>query len=185
MNALGQNGTTGGAGGQTVTVDTASEFLDAIAQPGPLVIQVSGAIDLPGPMHDVTSDKTIVGLGSTGRITGGGLNIGLPLDDSITSPPANAVHNVIIRNLTFSGWDDDAINVQMFSHHVWMDHNSFLNTSGVDGALDVKRGSDYVTISWNHSTHDKNMLLGHSDGNAAQDEGRLHVTYHHNFFDGT
>ncbi|TDB74750.1 polysaccharide lyase family 1 protein [Micromonospora sp. KC723] len=185
MNALGQNGTTGGAGGPSVTVDTASEFLEAIARPGPLVIQVSGTIDLPGPMHDVSSDKTIVGLGSTARITGGGLNIGLPIDDSITSPPANAVHNVIIRNLTFSGWDDDAINVQMFSHHVWIDHNAVLNSAGVDGGVDVKRGSDYVTISWNHVTHDKNMLLGHADGNSAQDAGRLHVTYHHNFFDGT
>ena len=29
------------------------------------------------------------------------------------------------------------------------------------------------------------MLLGHDDDNAAQDVGRLRVTYHHNFFDGS
>jgi pectate lyase len=184
VNDLGQNGTSGGAGGPTVTVSTASAFLSAIAQPGPLVIRVSGMISLPGPMHDVTSDKTIVGVGASSGLTGGGLNIGLPIDDDITSPPANAVHNVIIRNLNFASWPDDAINVMMFSHHIWIDHNRW--TTGSDGGVDVKRGSQYVTISWNHADGtDKNMLLGHDDDNAAQDVGRLKVTYHHNWFDGT
>ena len=55
-----------------------------------------------------------------------------------------------------------------------------------DGALDVKRGSSYVTISWNRfHNSDKNMLLGHDDSNGAQDIGRLKVSYHHNFFDGS
>ncbi len=181
--AWGQNGTTGGAGGPAVTVDTTTEFLTAIARQGPVIIQVDGMIDLPGPMHNVTSDKTIVGLGTDSGLTGGGLNIGLPANDSITSPPANAVHNVIVQNLTFDDWADDAVNVQMFSHHVWIDHNTF--AGGFDGAADIKRGSSYVTVSWNHSTHGKNMLVGHSPDNAAQDRGRLNVTYHHNFFDGT
>ncbi|GIE92949.1 hypothetical protein Ari01nite_04140 [Paractinoplanes rishiriensis] len=176
--AWGQDGTTGGAGGATVTVRTAEDFLAAIAQPEPLIVQVDGILTLPGPMHNVASDKTIVGLGA-----GGGLNIGLPIDDSITDPPADAVHNVIIQNLKFDAWADDAINVQMFTHHVWIDHNTFV--AGFDGAADVKRGSSYVTVSWNHSTHGKNMLVGHFAGNAHQDKGRLKVTYHHNFFDGT
>lgn len=184
VNAWGQNGTSGGTGGPTVTVDTASEFLAAIAQSGPLAIQVSGLISLPGPMHDVTSDKTIVGLGANSGFTGGGLNIGLPLDDEITSPPTNAVKNVIIRNLVLTQCPDDCINVQMFSHHIWIDHNDLSQQS--DGALDVKRGSNWVTISWNRfHDSDKNMLLGHDDSNGAQDIGRLKVTYHHNFFDGS
>ncbi|SMD27545.1 pectate lyase family protein [Kibdelosporangium aridum] len=183
MPGWGQNGTTGGAGGPTVVVDTANEFLAAIARQGPLIVQVDGMIDLPGPMHDVTSDKTIIGLSAGSGLTGGGLNIGLPANDSVTQPPATAVHNVIIQNLTFDDWADDAINIQMFSHHVWIDHNTFV--SGYDGAADVKRGSSFVTISWNHSTHGKNMLVGHNPDNSAQDKGRLNVTYHHNFFDGT
>jgi pectate lyase len=183
MDTLGQDGTTGGAGGPAVQVDTGSELLTAIAQPGPLVIEVAGVIALPGPMHDVSSDKTIVGLGAGAGITGGGLNVGLSIDDDITSPPPNAVHNVIIRNLTFDNWADDAINVQMFSHHVWVDHNTFVD--GGDGGVDVKRGSSFVTVSWNHIFHDKNMLLGHDDDNGAQDVGRLNVTYHHNWFDGS
>nr|MDT0663263.1 pectate lyase [Micromonospora sp. DSM 115978] len=184
VNAWGQNGTTGGTGGPTVTVSGSTQFLTEVASAGPKIIRVNGMIDLPGPMHDVTSDKTIVGVGSNSGFTGGGLNIGLPLDDDITSPPANAVHNVIIRNLNFRNWDDDAMNVQMFSHHIWIDHNTW--TTGSDGGLDVKRGSSYVTISYNHADGtDKNMLLGHDDDNSAQDVGRLKVSYHHNFFDNT
>jgi pectate lyase len=184
VNALGQNGTTGGAAGGTATVDTAAEFLTAIAQPGPLNIRVSGMIALPGPMHSVASDKTIVGVGANSGLTGGGLNIGLPIDEAVTSPPANAVHNVIIRNLNINNAPDDAINVQMFSHHIWVDHNSL--SDSFDGLLDIKRGSDYVTVSWNHTfQHTKNMLLGHDDNNGAQDIGRLKVTYHHNWYDRT
>jgi pectate lyase len=184
VNAWGQNGTTGGAGGPVVEVDTAPEFLAAIAETGPRTVCVLGTIALPGPMHDVTSDKTIVGSGGNAGLTGGGLNIGLPVDEGITAPPANAVHNVIVRNLVFRGWPDDAVNVQMFSHHVWIDHNDL--AEGYDGAIDIKRGSSYVTVSWNHThDHTKNMLLGHDDDNDAQDVGRLKVTYHHNWFDET
>ncbi|MGP4113159.1 pectate lyase family protein [Streptomyces sp. 4N509B] len=188
VDALGQNGTTGGAGGEVVTATTTEQFLDYIARPEPLVVQVQGTITLPtgdsDGMHDVASDKTIVGVGQDAALTGGGLNIGLPVDEDVTAPPADAVHNVIIRNISFSGATDDLLNVQMFSHHVWIDHNDFSN--GDDGAVDIKRGSDLVTVSWNHfHDHDKTALLGHDDGNAAQDEGRLRVTYHHNFFDAS
>ena len=70
------------------------------------------------------------------------------------------------------------------STRVWIDHNSF--TGGYDGAVDIKRASDYVTVSWNRVfDHDKSMLLGHSDDNASQDVGHLRVTYHHNWFDGS
>ncbi|GAA1031737.1 hypothetical protein GCM10009557_27970 [Virgisporangium ochraceum] len=183
VNAWGQNGTTGGCGGPVVTVSDASSFLAAIARPGALIIQVNGMIALPGPMHDVTSDKTIVGVGAGSGLTGGGLNVGLPVSE-VTSVPANAVHNVIIRNLNFRNTPDDAINVQMFSHHVWIDHNDLSN--GYDGLIDIKRGSSYITVSWNHThDHTKNMLLGHDDSNGAQDTGNLKVTYHHNFFDRT
>jgi pectate lyase len=176
-------GTTGGAGGPTVQVDTAAELLSSIATAGPLTVCVVGTITLPAGMYDVTSDKSIIGVGATAGITGGGLNIGLPVSE-VTSPPANAVHNVIIQNLTFRGASDDSINVQMFSHHVWIDHNDL--AQGYDGLIDIKRGSSLVTVSWNHNHHHtKNMLLGHDDANGAQDTGRLKVTYHHNWFDAT
>ena len=179
--------TTGGAGGPVVTVTTAAAFLDHIWRPGPYVVQVSGTITLPrgsnDGMHPVSSNKTIIGLGSSAALVGGGLNIGLPVS-SATTPPANAVNNIIIRNIRFSGASDDLINVQMFSHHIWIDHNDF--SDGDDGAVDIKRGSDLVTVSWNRfHDHDKTLLLGHDDDNGAQDAGRLRTTYHHNYFDGS
>ncbi|GIG92946.1 pectate lyase family protein [Plantactinospora endophytica] len=188
VNALGQNGTTGGAGGPVVTVNSSAAFLDYIARPGPYVIQVAGTITLPtgtsDGMHNVSSDKTIVGIGSNATLSGGGLNIGLPVNDATTSPPADAVHNVIIRNLHLTGATDDLLNVQMFSHHIWIDHNEFSN--GDDGAVDIKRGSDYVTVSWNHfHDHDKTLLLSHDEDAGAQDIGRLRVTYHHNWFNAS
>jgi pectate lyase len=112
-----------------------------------------------------------VGVGRGAGITGGNLRI-------------HGADNVIVRNLTFTNAADDSINIQCYSHHIWIDHNTF--TAGTDGSVDVKRGSDLVTVSWNRfSGTDKTMLLGHSADNGAQDRGYLRVTYHHNFFDGT
>ncbi|MFD4635675.1 polysaccharide lyase family 1 protein [Lentzea sp. NPDC058436] len=161
--------TTGGGSATPVTVTTASAFVAAAKASGSAVIRVSGTISLSS-MTKVASNKTIEGVGSSSAITGQGLNI------------ANA-SNVIVRNLNFKSWGDDAINVQ-YSTRVWIDHNTFSN--GYDGAVDVKRASDYVTVSWNKFTsHNKTMLLGHSDDNGSEDRGKLRVTYHHNWFAGT
>jgi pectate lyase len=161
-------GTTGGAGGEVVTVTTAEELAEAAAREGALQIEVRGTIELDD-MTRVSSDKTITSDGS-GQITGSGLNI-------------SRADNVIVQNLTFTGSDDDGINVE-YSTNVWIDHNTFSGHS--DGALDIKRASDNITVSWNHAyNQDKNMLLGHDDGNAGEDANALHVSYHHNWFDGT
>ncbi|GGS40334.1 pectate lyase [Streptomyces daghestanicus] len=132
-------------------------------------VRVNGTIALSS-MTKVASNKTIVGVGTSGKITGSGLNV------------ANA-NNVIIQNLTFTGSNDDAINVQ-YSTNVWIDHNDI--SDAYDGAVDIKRASTNITVSWNR-THDqdKNMLLGHSDDNASEDTGKLKVTYVNNWFDGT
>ncbi|MFC0626482.1 pectate lyase family protein [Kribbella deserti] len=163
-------GTTGGGSASAVTVTTASALTSALASSGAKVIRVSGMIAISG-MNDVTSNKTVIGVGSGSGITGGGLDV-----DGAT--------NVIIQNLNFRNWSDDAINVQDSSTKIWIDHNSFSN--GYDGAVDIKRGSDFITVSWNKfANHDKAMLLGHSDSNGSQDRGHLRVSYHHNWFDGT
>ncbi len=162
------SGTTGGAGGQTVTVSSASAFLSAAQSSSPTIVQVSGSISLSG-MNKVASNKTIVGLGTSGRLTGGGLNV-------------SKVSNVIIQNLTITGSGDDNINVE-YSTRVFIDHNSLSDAN--DGNLDIKRASDNITVSWNRfHNQDKNALLGHSDSNSGEDSGKLRVTYHHNYFDG-
>src|SRR5262245_29822208 len=122
-------GTTGGGSAPPVTVTSSSALISAMQSSSPAVIRVSGSIAISG-MQKVTANKTIIGVGSGAAITGGGLNI-------------SKVSNVIVRNVNFRGWGDDAINVQ-YSTRVWIDHNSFSN--GKDGAVDVKRASDYVTI---------------------------------------
>ncbi|MFF3444102.1 polysaccharide lyase family 1 protein [Streptosporangium sp. NPDC002721] len=173
VNALGQNGTTGGLGGPVVTVTTAAALKDYVGRPGPYVIQVSGRIQVSG-MLTVVANKSILGVGTTAEITGGGLQLGS------TTRPGN---NVIIRNIRFTGAEDDSISVTNKAHHVWIDHNDL--SDGYDGLLDIKRESDFVTVSWNHfHHHSKAALLGHSD-NYPADVGKLRVTYHHNFFDGT
>jgi pectate lyase/pectin methylesterase-like acyl-CoA thioesterase/lysophospholipase L1-like esterase len=82
--------------------------------------------------------------------------------------------------------------------HVWIDHNSFTDAPWTDdrspvelgmlkqchdGALDITKGSDFVTVSYNHfALHEKNMLIGSGD-RATGDEGHLKVTLHHNLFE--
>ncbi|WP_421732897.1 RICIN domain-containing protein [Cellulomonas sp.] len=160
-------GTTGGGSGAITTVTSASALTSALSGSAP-VIRVQGTISCSG-MLTVASNKTVVGA-SGAKIVGCGLNI-------------KSAKNVIVRNLTFDDWDDDAINIET-STNVWIDHNTFF--TGYDGSVDTKRASDYVTISWNHfKGQDKNSLVGHSDDNGSQDRGKLRVTYHHNWFDGT
>lgn len=81
--------------------------------------------------------------------------------------------------------------------HVWADHNTFSDGNNVDsaqpiyygrpyqvhdGALDVIRASDLVTISYNvFQEHDKTMLIG-STNTVGTDVGKLRVTIHHNKF---
>ncbi|MER6345186.1 pectate lyase [Streptomyces sp. NPDC001532] len=168
--ALGLSGTTGGAGGPVVTVTDAETFLDYCDRDEPYVIQVSGTLRITSK-QGVRSNKTILGLGTDAEITGGGLDM-------------YRRQNVIIRNLRFTDAEDDSISIQQSSHHIWIDHCTF--STGADGLIDIVRGADYVTVSWNHfRDHSKTMLIGHSDANGSQDRGRLRVSFHHNFFDGT
>lgn len=148
-------------------------------------------------MIKVHSNKTIIGLGSNARLDKITLSVNgwessddCDAEDYGTFTPAS---NVIVRNLEFTGLadfpddsdvDPDCVRIENYSHHVWIDHNTF--QYGADGATDVKRGADMVTISYNHYVHtNKTCLIGHSDNTGDQDRGFLNVTFHHNFFDRT
>jgi pectate lyase len=162
-------GTSGGSGSTVVTVTSASALDSALQSSTSQTVRISGLLSISG-MHKVASNKTVIGVGSGSGFSGGGLNV------------ANA-RNVVIRNLRFQSSNDDAINVQ-YSTNVWIDHNDL--QSAHDGLVDIKRSSDFVTVSWNHfHNHDKTALLGHDDGNGAEDRGHLRVTYAYNYFDGT
>ncbi|WP_438043998.1 pectate lyase family protein [Sorangium sp. So ce128] len=162
-------GTTGGEGGMVVMVSDAESLTAAMVGTEPLVIQISGTIELSG-MNDVGSNKTIVGLGSDAKIVGGGLYL-------------YRERNVIIRNITFEGASEDAIGITTETTNVWIDHCTFMN--GADGLIDIVRESSYVTLSWNvFRNHHKTILIGHSDA-ATSDAGFLQITLHHNWFDAT
>src|SRR5690349_9983586 len=116
-------GTTGGGSATPVTVSSSSALISAMQSSSPSVIRVSGMITLSG-MQKVASNKTIIGIGSGSGITGGGLNV-------------SAVTNVIIQNLNFTNSSDDAINVELGSTKIWIDHNTLSHAH--DGLIDIKR----------------------------------------------
>ena len=164
-------GTTGGQGGATVTVSDAAALEPAAESTPPLILRVVGTVHLASPLR-VKSNKTLIGVGPDATIVGGGIFL-------------TKVSNIIIRNLTIRE-APDAINLEGAAHHVWVDHCDLSKCT--DGLLDIKRGSDLVTVSWNRfHDHHKTCLLGHSDKDDIRrmDTGHLRVTYHHNFFDGT
>lgn len=201
--ALGVPTTTGGAAGAVVRATTFEQLQTYVTASEPYVIEVEGAIQPPvGYVKlSVASNKTIIGVGNTANLRQIGFRVGGAIGclDAYNANTAY-VSNVIIRNLTFrdvydagANPDADAVTVECFSHHIWVDHNTFIYSAPnstlagrIDGAVDVKRGGDWVTVSWNHFyQYNKTMLLGHVDSNAIQDSGRLHVTYHHNYFENT
>ncbi len=170
VNALGQNGTTGGAGGQVVTVTTADRLSFYASRDTPYVIQVQGEISASSiSLHD---NKTVIGIGDKPAIHG--------------QVYVNQHKNVIIRNLSFSRSAGDCVTIINNAHHVWVDHCDFADAN--DGLLDISRQADYVTVSWCKfhysvpaSDHRLACLIGSSDTQTA-DANYLHVTMHHNWW---
>ena len=150
---------------------------------------------------NVGSNTTIVGLGGS-KLTG--VNLVLNRVDNVI------LRNLRFEDAhdCFPAWDPtdgalgnwnslyDTVSVNT-STHVWVDHNSFSdgnNTDDIqpihfgrpyqvhDGALDIIRASDLVTVSYNNFfDHDKTMLIG-SSNTVGADVGKLRVTLHHNRF---
>lgn len=170
-----QNGTTGGAAGEVVTVTNQAELLRYAEADEPYVIRVQGALKLEpkGKEVLVASHKTIIGVGDSAEIVEGGFNLGV------------GVHNVIIRNLQIHGtfeqgdWEgktQDHDGVQMdTAHHVWIDHCHFHHIG--DGIIDSRKDTSFVTVSWNIlSDHNKAFGIGWTDNVTAE------LTVHHNWF---
>ena len=198
--------TTGGEGGRIVTVRDAESFERYVKKEEPMIVQVDGMIDFSQNFaatgkstYRVSADTTIIGIGANSGIIGGGIKIQgykicngndpdevmgvncMEKNSAETPSGVSPENNIILRNLRIEDCPDDCIQITQFAHHVWIDHNS-LSRPG-DGLLDITRGSDLVTVSWNRfSDAHKTMLLGHNDDNGHQDAGRLRVTYHHNYF---
>ncbi len=177
VNADGQNGTTGGLGGETVTVTTQAELEEYAGASEPYVIRVASSITISpkGKEVSVASNKTIIGVGADVAIVQGGFRL-------IGSS------NVILRNLTikdsfvdgdYDGKTQDYDGVQMdTAHHVWIDH-CHLTRMG-DGLIDSRADTTYLTVSWNVlSDHNKAFGIGWTENVTAQ------MTIHHNWLRDT
>jgi pectate lyase len=178
IDADGQSGTYGGRDGETVTVTNQADLNRYVTAPEPYIIRVQGKITISpkGTELRVTSDKTIIGVGTSGEIDQGGFFL------------ANGVHNVIVRNLTIgntkipsdtTGKEFDYDGVQMdTAHHVWIDHCMFHDIN--DGMIDSRMDTSYVTTSWNilHD-HNKTYGIGWTENVTAQ------MTIHHNIIKDT
>ncbi|MET9765471.1 pectinesterase family protein [Streptomyces sp. NPDC006372] len=171
-------GTTGGSGGKIVTVTDQAALAKYAAAEEPYVIRVKGSVEMDpfGTEIPVASDKTIIGVSDTAEIVHGGF----------TLDPGT--HNVVIRNLTIrdtaieGNWDCkdtdfDGIRLDT-AHHVWIDHIRFSRIC--DGQLDIRKDSEYVTVSYNQFTNNNKTF-----GIGWTPNVRTQITVDHNWFRGT
>ncbi|MEU1043506.1 pectate lyase [Streptomyces sp. NPDC005907] len=155
----------------------------------------------------VPANTTIIGLGRNAGLKGASLQI-TGVDNVIVrnltvESPLDCFPQWDPTDGDTGNWNSEYDSAVVYgSTHVWLDHNTF--TDGAhpdsslpkyfgmiyqqhDGELDIVKGADYVTASWNVFTeHDKTLMIGNSDSaaTAAVDRGHLKVTLHHNLFSG-
>jgi pectate lyase len=182
----GVTATTGGGNAAPVRPTTAAELTAYASDASARVIEISGTFAVP--LLQVNSNKTLVGIGNNATINGG---------IRIRGYASDPVANVIIKNLRINGLttavDNDALQIY-FAHHVWIDHCDIWD--GPDGNLDMSHAVNWITVSWTKfryttsyqrpsgetSDHRFSSLIGHSDDNASEDDGRIKVTFHHNWW---
>jgi len=178
-------GTSGGKGGQTITVSTGTELAQALEDKQdsstPLTILVEGSIT-PANSGDLTkfdvkdvSDLSIIGVGAGAEFAGIGIKV-------------VRASNIVLRNLKIFNvtiGDKDAISIEGPADHIWVDHCELhaeyqnVDKDYYDGLLDAKAEAEYITYSWNY-LHDswKTMLVGSSE----DDTFDRKLTLHHNHF---
>jgi pectate lyase len=180
----GDSTTLGGGDATPVRPKRAAELVAYAADAVPRVIEIDGSFDVP--VLEVTSHKTLRGVGPNATLRGG---------IRIRGKAGAMVHDVIVQNLHVDGRssavDGDAIQLS-FAHHVWIDHVEVWD--GPDGNLDVTHASSWITVSFTRfryssqyraadgetADHRFSSLIGHSDDNTEEDTDRLKVTFHHN-----
>ena len=179
------DGTTGGAGGDTVIVSTGNALQDALEAKKdsntPLVIVVKGLINQANSIGlnkiDVkeVNDVTILGDDKGAEFDGIGIKI-------------RRASNIIIRNLKIHHvaiGEKDCIGIEGPADHIWIDHCELYNEyqgadkDYYDGLLDAKADAEYITYSWNF-LHDswKTALVGSSESDTFDRK----LTMHHNYF---
>jgi pectate lyase len=185
FSALGQNGTTGGAGGAVTHVYDKDTLKAIIAKDDhPAIIVIHGTLRGGPEMIDVKGNKTIVGADSVAY-----LDFGFYLRGS----------NIIIKNLDmmnggFNPGDSEGLDCVSFGqdlHHVWIDHCTM--HEALDGLVDPTRNARFVTVSYCYfHTQKTACLVGAGDndpaalaaqGNADKSLWHYTCTFHHNYWE--
>jgi pectate lyase len=192
--------TTGGGLAAAVDASSMAEIqaaIDAYSGTGGLTICYTGKFDfatisdpctqwqLPAQTVEIKRKNDITLLGANGSSANFGIHI------------ASSASNVIVRNMTFGllpgGDASDVISIEGMSGgvptNIWIDHNELFSKlvacagagdASFDGLIDMKKGADNVTVSYNYlHDHQKASLNGFSDSDTVV----RHVTFHHNIFD--
>ncbi|GAA4797973.1 polysaccharide lyase family 1 protein [Streptomyces ziwulingensis] len=155
---------------------------------------------------NVPADTTIIGIGRNAGIKGASLQI-KGVDNVIVrnltfESPVDCFPQWDPTDGDRGNWNSEYDSAVVYgSTHVWLDHNTFTDGEHPDsaapvhfgmlyqrhdGQLDIVRGADLVTASWNvFRDHDKTILIGNSDSEstAVGDRGKLRTTFHHNLFE--
>jgi pectate lyase len=191
---------TGGGTAPAISVSTMAAMqaaIDAYAGSGGLVLEYTGTFDfstipdpctqhtLPAQTVEIKGKSDITILGKAGSAANFGIHV------------AAASSNIIIRNMTIGltpgGGDSDLISLEGMSAgvptNIWIDHNELFTSMAVcagagdtafDGMVDVKKGADNVTVSYNYMhDHHKVSLNGFTD----TDDAVRHITFDHNLFE--
>ena len=192
--------TTGGGSAAAVTVADMAAMqaaIDAYSGSGGLVLKYTGKFNfatitdpcvqhtLPAQTIEIKKKNDITILGADGSAANFGIHI------------AASSSNIIIRNMTIAltpgGGDSVMISLEGMSGgiptNIWIDHNELYSSmadcpgagdTAFDGMIDIKKGADNVTVSYNYMhDHHKMSLNGYTDDDSAV----RHVTFHHNLFE--
>jgi pectate lyase len=183
-------GVTGGGTAAATVVTNYNDLKAAITSSTVKVVHISGTITIPSGgriSFQDQSGKTIYGLPGA-RLVSSDLT-----QDGSGILSVKRVSNIIFRNIIFEGpgaydadgWDNVTIDASI---NVWVDHCEFQD--GMDGNLDIKNATDYVTVTWCKFVYNKtpipggsggsddhrfSNLFGSSDG-ATGDRGKLRIT---------
>ncbi|MCE5185943.1 MAG: hypothetical protein LLF76_07440 [Planctomycetaceae bacterium] len=171
-------GTTGGQGGEVVTVTNKADFMSAVSGDTPRIVQVVGTIHGDESIPNVGCNKTILGIGYDAQLVG--------FTVKITDTGGVMRRNVIVRNLTFrGGMPQDGLTCRRATH-IWIDHCTFFDSA--DALCDFSDQCDYATVSWckfyytsKINNHRLACLVGSTPDNPP-DVGKLNITWHHNWW---
>lgn len=138
-----------------------------------ILFEKDGTYNLRSPLR-IKSDKTVDGRGRDIRITGMGIL-------------TNESSNLIFENLTFTApaitaldtTSRRALSIHNRTHHVWVDHCRFEEYPLI--LVDVKRGSNAVTLSWNRFENAQSGILFGLEPDLFVDSAQT-LTLHHNYF---